>query len=74
MNNIDQLLKKYCPNGVKIKKLSDILEYEQPNKYIVKSTKYDNSYVTPVLTPGKTFILGYTNETNGIYNATKISQ
>lgn len=71
MNNIDQLLKKYCPNGVKIKKLSDILEYEQPNKYIFKSTKYDNSYVTPVLTPGKTFILGYTNETNGIYNATK---
>jgi type I restriction enzyme S subunit len=46
----------------------DLLAYEQPAKYIVKSTKYDPSYPTPVLTAGKTFIKGYTDEKNGIFN------
>lgn len=50
------------------KKLGDCLDYIQPTKYLVSSTVYDNSYSTPVLTAGKTFILGYTNETEGIYN------
>lgn len=45
----------------------ELLPYEQPGPYIVKSTNYDNSYNTPVLTPGKSFILGYTNEAEGIY-------
>lgn len=49
------------------KKLGDLLKYEQPTKYLVSSVKYDNSYKTPVLTAGKTFIKGYTNETNGIF-------
>ena len=71
MNKIDQLLKKYCPEGVEEKPLFEILQYEQPTKYIVKSTKYDNSYLIPVLTPGKTFILGYTNEHTNIYLASK---
>lgn len=44
------------------------MEYEQPAKYIVNSTDYSDEYATPVLTPGKTFILGYTDETDGIYN------
>lgn len=48
--------------------LSELLLYEQPGPYIVKSTHYDDSYATPVLTPGKSFILGYTNEINGIYH------
>lgn len=43
--------------------------YEQPNKYLVKSKDYNNEYNTPVLTAGKTFILGYTNEKEGIYKA-----
>lgn len=47
--------------------LGELLLYEQPSKYIVKSTVYDNSYVTPVLTAGKSFVLGYTNEEDGIY-------
>jgi len=46
----------------------DLLDYEQPTKYIVESTKYSDSYDTPVLTAGKTFIKGYTNETNGIFD------
>ena len=50
-------------------KLGDVLVYEQPTKYIVKSEQYKDEYEIPVLTAGKTFILGYTNEKNGIYNA-----
>ena len=49
------------------RKLGECLDYLQPTKYLVSSTEYDNSYATPVLTAGKTFILGYTNETNGIF-------
>ena len=49
------------------KKLGEILQYEQPTKYLVSSTEYSDNGV-PVLTAGKTFILGYTNEPNGIYN------
>ncbi len=56
---------------IKWEKLGTLLDYEQPSKYIVKSTEYDENYSTPVLTPGKTFILGYTNETEGIYNSDK---
>ena len=47
--------------------LDDLLPYEQPGPYIVKSTNYDDKYDIPVLTPGKSFILGYINEKEGIY-------
>ncbi|WP_010520899.1 restriction endonuclease subunit S [Aquimarina agarivorans] len=50
------------------KSLGQCLDYEQPTNYLVSSTDYDDSFDTPVLTAGKTFILGYTDETNGIYN------
>ncbi|MEI0509652.1 restriction endonuclease subunit S [Brachyspira intermedia] len=49
-------------------RLGDILSYEQPNNYIVKNDEYNNKYECPVLTAGKTFVLGYTNEKFGIYN------
>lgn len=62
-------MRELCPNGVEYKKLGDLLDYEQPTKYIVESTEYDNSYDIPVLTAGQTFILGYTNEKFGIYKA-----
>lgn len=48
--------------------LKDVCDYEQPNKYIVKSTRYSDLYKTPVLTAGKSFILGYTNEKENIYD------
>ena len=48
--------------------LDELLSYEQPAQYIVKSTDYDDAYDTPVLTAGKSFILGYTNEEDGIYD------
>jgi type I restriction enzyme S subunit len=50
------------------KKLGEILDYLQPIPYLVSSTEYDNSYDVPVLTAGKTFILGYTNEENGVFD------
>lgn len=50
------------------KRLGDALDYIQPTKYLVDNTEYDDSYSTPVLTAGKTFILGYTNETKNIFN------
>lgn len=56
------------PDNWAICRLEDIVDYEQPNKYIVSSTNYSDDYKTPVLTAGKTFILGYTNETENIYD------
>jgi len=50
-----------------IKKLGDVLDYEQPTKYIVDSTDYNDVFKTPVLTAGKSFILGYTDEKVGIF-------
>ncbi|MBC5833799.1 restriction endonuclease subunit S [Flavobacterium sp. F372] len=48
-------------------KLDDVLKYEQPTKYIVETENYNNDYKTPVLTAGKSFILGYTNEEKGLF-------
>ena len=56
------------PQGWAVCRLEDILDYEQPQAYIVNSTDYSDEYETPVLTAGKSFIIGYTNETNGICN------
>ena len=50
------------------KTLGDCLEYEQPTNYLVTSTEYQDAFEVPVVTAGKTFILGYTNETTGIFN------
>ncbi|EAC4229336.1 TPA: restriction endonuclease subunit S [Listeria monocytogenes] len=49
--------------------LGDIIDYEQPTKYIVKSISYCDNFGIPVLTAGKSFRLGYTNEVYGIKNA-----
>ena len=49
------------------KQLSEVLEYEQPTPYIVSSKNYRDDYKTPVLTAGKSFILGRTKEKTGIF-------
>ena len=54
---------------VEWKKLGDVLSFEQPTPYLVKSTEYDDSFETPVLTAGQSLLLGYTNEKEGIFNA-----
>lgn len=51
--------------------LGDLLSYEQPGRYLVASTEYADTGV-PVLTAGKTFLLGYTHERHGIYDAVPV--
>ncbi|MBE0463124.1 MAG: restriction endonuclease subunit S [Halomonadaceae bacterium] len=48
--------------------LGDALDYQQPTPFLVKSTEYSDDFPTPVLTAGKSFLLGYTDETFGIYD------
>lgn len=69
MSKLSELIAELCPNGVEHKILADILIYEQPGNYIVHTTDYDDSFGTPVLTAGKSFVLGYTNESDGVYAA-----
>jgi type I restriction enzyme S subunit len=53
--------------GWEVKKLGDYLDYIQPTEFLVTDTEYNDNNQTPVLTAGKTFILGYTNEEHGIF-------
>ena len=48
--------------------IGDVIDYEQPTSYIVNSDKYISNGTTPVLTANKAFVLGYTNEQEGIYD------
>lgn len=59
---------QHLPQGWCACRLEDIVDYEQPQRFIVESTSYNDTYKTPVLTAGKSFIIGYTNETAGIFN------
>lgn len=52
-------------------KLEELLNYVQPTEYIVTTENYSDRFETPVLTAGKTFVLGKTNEREGIYPASK---
>ena len=68
MSYINQLLKG---TSVEWLPLGEFANYEQPTKYLVKSKNYNDSFDTPVLTAGKTFVLGYTDEIDGIYKASE---
>ena len=59
---------QHLPQGWCVCKLEVIVEYEQPQRYIVESTEYSDAYKTPVLTAGKSFVIGHTNETAGVFN------
>ncbi|XBE77802.1 restriction endonuclease subunit S [Mesomycoplasma ovipneumoniae] len=54
------------------KRLGDVLKHEQSSKYIESSTKYFNHGI-PVLTPGKSFVLGYAKDTKNIKKASENS-
>lgn len=56
---------------VEWKTLGEVCDYEQPTAYLVRSKNYSDQFPIPVLTAGKTFILGYTNETTGVYRASQ---
>lgn len=70
MTKLETLIRKLCSDGVVFVKLGDVLGYEQPTKYIVKCKEYQDRGL-PVLTAGQTFILGYTDEQDGIFEASK---
>jgi type I restriction enzyme S subunit len=46
------------------------LDFEQPTQYIVESSSYTSTGKTVVLTANKSFVLGHTNETDGVYTDT----
>ena len=57
MSELERLIQELCPNGVAFCKIGEVMNYEQPSKYIVKNTNYNDAFETPVLTAGQTFIL-----------------
>lgn len=57
------------PDGWQTKTLGSLLDYEQPTPFLVISTNYLDFSSVPVLTAGKTFILGYTDEEHGVYKS-----
>ena len=59
---------KKLPSGWVVTNFETFLSYEQPTNYIVKDTNYKSKYETPVLTAGKSFILGYTDEKENIFS------
>lgn len=58
-------------DGIMEISLESVLKYEQPTKYIVNSENYSDTFSMPVLTAGKSFVLGYTDEKDGIYRASE---
>lgn len=68
VNFLEKLL-----DGVEVEflPLGNVTNYEQPIKYLVSGKNYSDDFKTPVLTAGKTFILGYTDEVCGVYRASK---
>ena len=72
MSKVFDLINELCPYGVEFMELGSVLDYTQPTNFIVDDTRYDDKVGIPVLTAGKSFILGYTNEAFGIYKASEV--
>jgi len=68
MSRVDELIRELCSEAIDWRPIGEKFGYEQPTKYLVNSTNYVE-LGTKVLTAGQTFVLGYTDETDGIYNA-----
>ena len=71
MSHLSELIRDLCPDGVDKRPLGELLAYTQPGPYLVSSKKYSPRFPTPVLTAGTTFLLGYSRETDGVYEASK---
>ena len=54
------------------KRISDLLNFERPDRYIVQRTEYSDYGNVPVLTANKSFVLGYTDEDFGICTDTPV--
>ncbi|WP_267405523.1 MULTISPECIES: restriction endonuclease subunit S [unclassified Chryseobacterium] len=62
----------HIPEGWSEDSLGNILNYEQPYKYTVDTTEYNDKSGIPVLTAGKSFLLGYTTEVHNVYKNTPV--
>ena len=71
MSRLEELIQELCPDGVEYCSIGCVVDYEQPTRYIVSSTNYSDDFLVPVLTAGQSFVLGYTDETDNIYNASE---
>ncbi|HEX5806882.1 MAG TPA: restriction endonuclease subunit S, partial [Macromonas sp.] len=71
MSSVDFVEKLLNGVGVEWLPLGELTNYEQPTKYLVEAKNYSDEFSTPVLTAGKTFVLGYTDEVDGIYKASE---
>ena len=49
-------------------RIGDLLSYERPDRYIVRSADYSERGTVPVLTANKSFVLGYTDEDSDVFN------
>ena len=70
-SDVDKYLENVCQvadDQWPRRRLGELLSYERPDRYIVKSTEYMERGDTPVLTANKSFILGYTAEDFDIFN------
>ena len=64
-----QLYKQIHNEENELVQIKDVLNYEQPTKYLVTNTDYSSdTSLIPVLTANKAFVFGYTNESFGVYN------
>ncbi|MGE0188258.1 MAG: restriction endonuclease subunit S [Steroidobacteraceae bacterium] len=71
MNSLNFLEKLLDGFALEWLSLGEVTNYEQPTKYLVAAKNYSDEFETPVLTAGKTFVLGYTDEVDGIYKASE---
>ena len=69
MSEFYELVGRLCPSGVEFRPLHELVDYEQPGKYLVSTKSYSDSFSTPVLTAGQSFVLGYSDEVDGVYLA-----
>ncbi len=69
-------MKQIQTNKIKWKEveIGELLDYEQPGKYIVEGEihKSETKNSVPVLTANKSFILGYTEEKEGVYTKSPV--
>ena len=47
MSKLEELITELCPDGVNYAEIGTLMNYEQPTKYIVNSTDYNDTFPTP---------------------------